>query len=316
MEPITVIMLLKTKNEIYDKLNSIVKNINPRQILVGVFDAIHIDFINTMTIELKKDLKFNEALNNLQSLSTTDWIIYLKENENILEFDEYVPNLLSNVKNIYGFQILQDNVILKETRMWNKKEYKSLFKNPIFEKINLDSTKILNIILYEEKNVEDQGGNIDLWKKTNPLSVDAYYYKAFDDLAKKRFKEFKKNINYYLFNVNKNDIPSIMSRYYLALVQGIAEDDIKNAISNLMICIAENPLMAEFWCLLGDIFLKIDKYKEAIEFYENAKILGSRRQQLDFWPMHIPKYEEYPTEMIEKCKKTIASIKKYESNSV
>jgi hypothetical protein len=105
-----------------------------------------------------------------------------------------------------------------------------------------------------------------------------------------------------------------MARYYLALVQGVVENDMKEAIQNITLCIAENPLMAEFWCLLGDMFVKMEKFRDAIAFYENAIALGCRRHQLDFWPMHISKYDEYPKDMMEKCKKAISSATAYSSN--
>ena len=96
-------------------------------------------------------------------------------------------------------------------------------------------------------------------------------------------------------------------------MQGVVENNTQEAIQNIVACLAENPLMAEFWCLLGDIFTKISKFDKAIAFYENAIILGCRRQRLDFWPMHISKYGDYPQEMIEKCKKVLSNTEVYQS---
>ena len=199
--------------------------------------------------------------------------------------------------------VLNKDVIVKETRLWNKNT-KAQFKNPVFEKLNLQSTKVLDMIIYQEHTV-DISKKVDIWKRTNPLAIDVYYYKAFMALGDKKFDEFKSFIAHYLFNTNKLDIPHIMSRYYLAFVQGIIENNIDNAIKNLAVCLAENPLMAEFWCLLGDLFIRTNKFEEATAFYENAMILGSRRLKLDFWPMHISKYYEYPNEMISQCKKVL-----------
>jgi hypothetical protein len=316
MEPITVILLKKGNNDFNETLESI-NSINPKQILIGSFEPLKLKFKNALVVELKNNYNYSEALNELQSIAQTDWILYIKENETILQFNEHIPNLLIKSKEIYGLQILQDDVIVKESRLWNKKEHKIVFKNPIFEKPNMESTKIIDVILYQYKlkdNNQDQ--ILNLWKKSFPLSADASYYKAYDELTKKNFKNFKKIINHYLFNIQKHDIPSVMARYYLSLVQGVVENDIKEAIQNIVLCIVENPLMAEFWCLLGDIFVKIEKFKDAIAFYENAIILGSRRQQLDFWPMHISKYEEYPKDMIDKCKKTLLNATKYESSNI
>lgn len=311
MHPFTVIILNKTdpNNVLRSALS-----LEPQQILLGTFSSIKIDSKIAAVIELNTD-NYNEGLNQLQEIAQTDWILYLKDNETIVQCDEYMPNLFINNKEVYGVQVLQDDVILKEPRLWNKKMNKVLFKNPVFEKPNIEPTKMLDIILYQQKGDDATAlKRLDNWKQKMPLSIDAAYYKAFAALAARNFTEFKRIIAHYLFNLAKSDIPSVMARYYLALVQGVVENNTNEAIKNVIICLVENPLMAEFWCLLGDIFVKAEKFEEAVEFYENGMILGSRRLNSDFWPMHISKYDLYPKEMIEKCKKAISSAEIYRSN--
>ena len=307
MHPFTAIILNKTDPN--NTLRSVL-SLEPQQILIGTQSPIKIDSKIAGVIELNTD-KYNEGLNKLQEIAQTDWILYLKDNETIIQCDEYIPNLLIN-NEIYGFQVLQDDVILKEPRLWNKKSNKVIFKNPVFEKPNVEPTKMLDIIIYQQATTDPTAlKRLDLWKNKMPLSIDAAYYKAFAALSARNFVEFKRIIAHYLFNLEKSDIPSVMARYYLALVQGVVENNTSEAIKNIVICLAENPLMAEFWCLLGDIFVKAEKFEEAIEFYENGMILGSRRLNSDFWPMHISKYESYPKEMIDKCKKALGSAETY-----
>lgn len=314
MQPVTVILLNKGNN-LDNTLESIV-SLQPQQILLGTFIPINIKFKEITIIDFK-NINYNESLNELQILAQTDWIFYLKDNENLLQFNEYMPNLLTKTKEIYGLQVLQDDVIIKESRLWNKKEQKVNFKNPIFEKPNIEPTKIIDVILYQHKTHDPRiAQTLEFWKKSAPLSTDAAYYKAFDELAKKNFIEFKRIIVHYLFNIRHTDIPSTIARYYLALVQGIIENNTNEAIQNIIACLAENPLMAEFWCLLGDIFAKMEKFDDAISFYENAIILGGRRPKLDFWPMHISRYGDYPKEMIDKCKKVLNSAETYQSNHI
>lgn len=89
-----------------------------------------------------------------------------------------------------------------------------------------------------------------------------------------------------------------MIRYYRALVNhhaGKGHDATKDIIG----CIVANPLMAEFWCLLGDIYCR-DRPDKAAEFYENGMILGEKRPKFDLWPMEISKYKKYPQEMMSK----------------
>lgn len=306
MQPITVILLNKTSP--HNTINSIIDL--PHNIIVGTSAPLDINHKKVTVVDLKQS-NYNEALNYLQDLAQTDWILYLKDNETMLQSD-YLYSLLLRPDEIYGFQILQDDVILKEPRLWNKKAHKVGFKNPVFEKPNIEPTKIIDVMLYQNKS-EDSSAmkKLEAWKKSMPLSIDAAYYKAFAALATKDFVEFKRTIAHYLFNLNKADIPSVMARYYLALVQGVVENNVNEAIKNIVICLAENPLMAEFWCLLGDIFVKTERFEEAIEFYENAQLLGCRRLRSDFWPMHISKYDAYPKEMIDKCKQATSTAKTY-----
>ena len=77
--------------------------------------------------------------------------------------------------------------------------------------------------------------------------------------------------------------------------------DFENAVKSLIPCLAEKPTNGEFWCLLGDIYYCLKDYERAKSFYENAKILGSRRLNDDDYPMEISKYKEYPEKLIKSC---------------
>lgn len=290
MQPITVIITTNS-GKINTTIESIEK-INPKQVIIGSYVPLK------NSIQLT-GINHSQNLNKLIELAKNDWIFYLKDSEQIIEYNAE----LDDSNNICACMILNKDVIVKETRIWNRNS-KAQFKNPVFEKLNLDPTQVLDVTIYQEQ-MPDISKKVDLWKRNNPLAIDAYYYKSFIALSEKKFEEFKSLITHYLFNTKKLDIPHIMSRYYLSFVQGMIESNIDDAIKNLTLCLSENPLMAEFWCLLGDLFVKINKFEEAIIFYENAMVLGSRRLKLDFWPIHISKYYEYPNEMISQCKKVL-----------
>jgi hypothetical protein len=101
-----------------------------------------------------------------------------------------------------------------------------------------------------------------------------------------------------------------MLKYYLSMVY-LKYKNYRTSLFHLLACIAVRPLMAEFWCLLGDIFYKQDKFIESKMFYDNAVILGSRRILSDEWPMEINKYKEYPEKMAESCNKMIYESRYY-----
>jgi tetratricopeptide (TPR) repeat protein len=250
----------------------------------------------------------HKNLDNLVSMAKTEWVLYVKENEILLENTEDLQSLLMEDE-IYGLQVLDDDVIIKEPRLWRKSR-NLYFKNPVFEKLNTDQTKVINLFLYKNRSV-DLTPELERWKSSHPLSIDVMYYSAFASLMKKDFLDFKRCINHYLFHNKKVDIPTVMSRYYLAMVEGLTKSNLDMAVKNIILCLSSNPLMAEFWCLLGDFSLQNQEYENAICHYENAILLGSRRRRLDDWPLQISKYQEYPTEMIEKCRKALENSTKY-----
>lgn len=272
-----------------------------------ISEKTSIDSLSILSPEIL--IRDNQSLEKLVELAKNDWILYLKGNEILLEVNEL--DLVN--EEIYGVMILQDDIIVKETRLWNRKYNKLKFKNPIFENLNADPTKILDILIYQDKITYDVK-KIDQWRQNNPLAIESYYYKAFIALGERKFTEFKSLISHYLFNSQKIDVAYVMARYYLAVVE-TAEKNAEAAIKNIILCLIENPIMAEFWCLLGDILVMSEKFEKAITFYENAMILGSKRLKLDMYPVHISKYETYPKDMTAKCKNLLTNSKNYLSDS-
>jgi tetratricopeptide (TPR) repeat protein len=121
-------------------------------------------------------------------------------------------------------------------------------------------------------------------------------------LSARKYEEFLRMANQFLFHHKEGGISSYMTRYYCSLVYCYFYKNYDLTISSLIPCIEKNPLMAEFWCLLGDAEYYISQnYDKAKEHYENAIILGSRRSKEDDWSLEISKYKEYPEKMIKNC---------------
>lgn len=104
---------------------------------------------------------------------------------------------------------------------------------------------------------------------------------------------------------------AIMTNYYCSMVQCYIKKNYQEATRFLIPCLAVRPAMAEFWCLLGDIYYADNQNQKAKCFYENASILGTRRLKNDGWPMEISKYKTYPEKMIEACDKMQELLKTY-----
>lgn len=286
--------------------------------LMSYNNLFDFDIINTgstdKTLEICNDYKlkitnvenikdYSKARNENLQKHKNGFHMFLHPYERLI-YNENFTNLLKN-KNSYLFKVIQGTVLTKEVRLWSSKSIK--FENPVFEKLNQKQGVQTNFVIASNVtnyNINNSKIIINDWKKREPLNFEPYYYEAFELLKEKDYLNFKNVAEHYLF-LDKNSKSSIMMRYYLSLIQLHCFNDINSANSNIMKCIFKKPLMAEFWCLLGDIFYKINDYKRAFEFYDNAIILGSQRKENDDYPLDIIKYKEYPNSMLKKLKNNI-----------
>jgi tetratricopeptide (TPR) repeat protein len=252
---------------------------------------------------------YGEARNKLLRISKTHWNFYIEPWEILINGHEQIKKMIDTQDPTSCYlQILQGRTITKEIRLWNKR---FMFDGLVFENILDDKAIYLeDSIIYSlgsPDNTGEQMQLIELWKRNRITSFEPYYYQANILLKQKKFREFIGSAEYYLFN-QKHGMSSIMMRYYLAMVYLLVMGDASIATKYILECLAVRPLMAEFWCLLGDIFYKASQFAKSQRFYENAMFLGAKRLPNDAWPMEIVKYKEYPSKMIESCKKIIEHI--------
>lgn len=215
------------------------------------------------------------------------WNLYLNPGEEILEGN---PENLNFSGKSYICSVLYNNILTKEIRIWHS-DLK--FKNPIYEYIEDENSQFSDIII-SGKQIDYDLPEIVKWKNQNLLNTDPYYYEALCHLKHNNYEDFIINAENYFFRSQKV-ICTTMLRYYLAIVY-FSKGNYKESIKNLIFCLEKNLCMAEFWCLLGDIHLALKHYYKSYHFYENAIIFGSRRLNNDLWPLHIPKYSDYPQE--------------------
>ncbi len=251
--------------------------------------------------------------NKLIEENETEWMMFLSGNEFIHEGIDNLEQIKceGNCKKVF---LIQDQIITKPTRII-KKSHKCFFTNPVFENLNCKSTQSEIYIKSTIKNNSEE--NIEIikkWMKDKPLAIQPHYYLSCVYLSQSKWSEFIKSANYYLFLEKQKNPSYFMTKYYLAMVYSYIEKNYQLASQHLFEIIIEKPLMAEYWCLLGDIYYSLDKYEKAFHFYDNAKILGSRRLKEDDFPLHIDKYKKHPDEMMVNCKKVIESMKIYVPN--
>lgn len=255
-----------------------------------------------------RDIPRNMARNRLAELAQTDRLFWLEP------WEAVVGGLgtLQHFKGQHAYAaILQGKVLSHDVRLWNGK---AQFINPVYERLDVSESTQSGVQLFSKGGVdlEDAASIIQKWKASDPLSAQPYYYHACVLMAQGQYDEFLKMADQYLFMDKSGAVSVIMTRYYYAMVSLIHKRAYKPALQNLNMCLCARPLMAEFWCLMGDVYYHLlHRFDHAKEFYENAMILGARRLRTDPVPMDIPKYREYPTKMIESCEQILKSTSFY-----
>lgn len=255
-------------------------------------------------------LPAKKARNTLLEKSSNDWNFFIHPWE-VLAYGQKEILSKSTGSSFY-IQIFQNDSISKEIRLWNKKIINK-FHNPVFESLLDPQAGFLEeSCLYSKPHSIDSDQlltEIEHWKKNQSTLPEPYYYQAMLLLNQGKFKEFLASVDNYLFR-KQTGVATVILKYYAAQVY-MHFNDFPKSVRHLIGCIAVRPLMAEYWCLLGDIYYKTNDYKKALAFYENAIVLGRRRASLDEWPVEISKYKEYPEKMIASCKSMLEDSKDY-----
>lgn len=239
----------------------------------------------------KLDHDYSKLRNLIVDQSKNEWQMYIQPWE---AFSEKTLKPTENTK----FFVLRDDLLTKELRLWKKGTAR--FERPVYESLEPGTGKLKNIYIYGDVKA-GLGMTHEIltrWKGDDPLAAEPDYYLACTYLMHRKYDDFLRLAEHYLFLKNASDESVLMIRYYLASVNCYVKRNPHKAITNIMECIAAQPMMAEFWCMLGDIYLHMKEFERATIFYENAMVLGSQRLPDDTMPMELSKYDEYPKKMI------------------
>lgn len=243
------------------------------------------------------------ARNKLLSISKTEWQFYIEPGETLSSGHDLFYFLEGLPKRVY---VVADGVITKEVRIWKECQ----FVNPVFEYLQTDEAETINIFL-AGAGQPNQLEKLLAWKKQSPQSADVDYYLACQYLVLKDYNRFSTYAESFLFKECNPTYPAIMTRYYLAQVQLHVKKHVHEATRNIVYCLAQKPLMAEFWCVVGDCFYRAGVPEKAIEFFRMAIEMGKSRPTDDPYPIEVAKYNEYPAKMIELCKAIVKTTFPY-----
>lgn len=309
--PLTIQIIVKNDEDKIEQTLQSISGLNAHILIgdIGCADkSIEIcEKYDTEIVRISLNNDFSKARNYLSDLSKNNWQFYIHPGEVIFYGIDNIKNIL-NKSSAYKINIVQDDLINKSTRIWNKKTGLK-FKNPVFETLYGDyKSEYLDIYLTGSSQ-EYEFSILKKWKENSPFNNEVLYYLSIYYLKNKDWSNFLNLAELYLYQEKKESISTIMTKYYYSMTCCYLNKDYQKAAKFLLPCLIKQPTMAEFWCLLADIYYQSQDYKRAICFYENAVLVGKKRLKHDDWPIEISKYKDYPTEMIKNCKKIIDSYK-------
>lgn len=236
----------------------------------------------------------DEIRNHLVSQSKTDWQLYIDPGETLSTGHDLLTNHKGINKKVF---VVYDNFLTKETRIWKKGTSK--FVNPVYETLTGES-ELINVAIAGCEG-KSKLKELLLWKSKYPHASEVDYYLACQYLILKDNDNFFKSAEYYLYKDGTPSINNIMIHYYLAQAVLHMRNDSHGALRHLVSCLAEMPLMAEFWCVIGDCFYRAGVPEKAIEFFKIAIEMGKGRNADDPYPVEFAKYLDYPNKMIDLC---------------
>jgi glycosyltransferase involved in cell wall biosynthesis len=259
--------------------------------------------VRIVDIDPSKDVS---AARNKLIKNSTDWQFYLEPWEILASGHDHIYHTVVSGEGHLRFNIIQGDTLDKQVRLWKGAK----FVGQVFERVDLDNGPVVGVIAAGDQTTGIRNkGIVDRWCQESPANPDPYYFRACIALGERRFKDFLRDAEYYSFLIRGRPEASrqtTMLWYYQGCIECFRHKRADKALQMCIACLSVRPTMAEFWCLLGDIHYHIlHMYDKALEFYENAQVIGSRRRADDDWAMEISKYRDYPAKLAQSCRKII-----------
>lgn len=294
------------------------KSLEPLNSDIIIIDHGSIDGTLEVAKQYAQIVKMNDAedrsaaRNRIMDRSKLDWHLYIEPWEVVKTGHQSILRAIANDVPSHRLIVSHGDVVTKPIRLWNRSTGMH-FSGQCYESLTPETNaKPLNamIISSPDDKSEYQLNLIKMWQYNSPVSSEPYYYEAMFHLSHGEYDNFIRYAEQFLFRSNTMSMSIVMTRYYLAWVYTQIKKDARKAFENLVVGISLKPLMAEFWCLLGDIHYFIQKdFDKAYRFYDTAILLGRKRNTGDDWPVQISRYGEYPKRMMESCKTVLANRK-------
>lgn len=302
----TIQILTKNNENTISKTLDSIRNIEAKKIIIDLESSDRTcEICSGYDVKIKSHIgkDFSKIRNEFAEEDGTN--IYLNPWEVLIKGEDFLNKIIEDEKDWtdpFSVYVLENEIISKEIRIWKNQK----FTNPVYESINSNSEIEPRIVIYSNyKEIKDERKSnlekVNKWLKDKPLSTEPYYYAACCHLSLRNYEKFTYYSNQYFSKEMKVEDSYIMLKYYNAQIK-LHLKNAKGAAEDILFCLSYKPFMAEFWCLLGDIYFKQRKINKSISFYENALIIGTKRKNDDFLPIELNKYQKYPEKMIDALK--------------
>jgi len=228
---------------------------------------------------------FSDARNFIREKTESPWIIWIDSDELIKQdsINRICELLDSKPKGLYHkFRLIHGSTTMGQIRMfYNTKKIK--WSYPVHERILFDTLPKdhydIEIIHHVHNVLRSSDRNIRILKKsiekdeTNP---EFHFYIAIEyHLCGKQMKALLHAEKFlYFYSIDGIDIRKMYMRYLIAWINVFHMGNQQKAIEILLAQLIMNCNIAEFWCLLGDSYIKLGKFDTAKQFYKNAISMG------------------------------------------
>lgn len=314
------INIITTHNEPYlEKCLQSVHELNPEYVIGYTGDIskeeykICLKYAPYSTYIFNWNDNFSEARNFVKSKTQSPWIIWIDSDEiiNPKSVDKIKKLIDSQPKGLYHkFKLVHGNTTMGQVRMfYNTDAIK--WSYPVHERILFDTLpkdhydieiihNVNNIRRSSDRNIKILENSINE-DETNP---EYHFYIAIEyHLCGKQMKALLHAEKFLYFNnIDGIDIRKMYARYLISWINIFHIKNYQKAIEILLAQLIMNCNIAEFWCLLGDVYLRLGKFDNAKQFYKNAITMGEFKFD-NMWLADLDKYDKYPKSKIKYCEK-------------
>jgi len=303
MTPLTIQILSHNNENLLKTIESLLPlNAYITIINIGCLQKKY-DFVEKYDIKIKevdKKLERSKIRNDFIQADKNEWMMYIEPGEVISSGHENILEAIKEEHTSRRLFVVRDDLIIKETRLWKKSSNKFVY--PVYETLSPDTNpKICNAFISGSIEETDNLDILVKWKEREPQNPQPDYYLAIQHLVNKKYQDYLKYANLYFFREKEKSQSLITLHYYHALVELHHSRNVHECIRHITFCLTEKPLMAEYWCVLGDALYKTGMVEQAQEMFYNAIVLGQERETDDDFPVELSKYKDYPEKMINLC---------------